>query len=79
MTERALSSIGVADTSLVPRVLFKELFVPGIFRVPLVPPPLSVCSGSQGMPEVPPVSGVSIPAVPHSQRGSFPRVKCDLC
>lgn len=43
--ERALSS---GYSAVGPRVLFKELFAPGVFRVPLVPPPLSVCSGSRG-------------------------------
>lgn len=57
------------DVAVVPRVLFEELSVPGTFRVPLVPPPLSLCFGGGGMPEVPSVSGVSIPAVPHSRRG----------
>lgn len=55
--------------AVVPRVLFKELFVPGISGVPLAPRALSVCFGSPGMPEVPSVSSVWIPAVPHWRRG----------
>lgn len=64
--------------AVVPRVLFKELFAPGIFRVPLVPPPLRCVLAARGCRRFL-RDRVSPSRRSRIRSAAVPRARCDLC